>query len=266
MKLLVVEGNNEETINKRERFGIRPYHLIFKEMLHFLEPTAKVYVVFPAHKDKRLPSTIELKEFDGVLWTGSSLSVLDDITSVTQQLVFAEDVFKSGIPFYGSCWGLQIATVVSGGEVGKSKNGLELGLTKTIRLTEDGKSSPLIRERNNNYRALCIHFDEVIKLPENATVLASNAHSKVQAMTINYKNSQFFGVQYHPEFRAQDMSIISSFLAKNNVDKDSDPDFRQAKKVSKIMNEQTDIPQEILSYRQHTQEIKTWLNFIKKRF
>jgi GMP synthase (glutamine-hydrolysing) len=264
MKLLVVEGNNKETRNLRENFGILPYHLLFKEMLQFLEPSAVINSVFPADEGEQLPSLNQLIEYNGVLWTGSSLSVLDDIPSVNNQLNFAEQVFNSGVPFYGSCWGLQIATVVSGGKVGKSKNGLEFGISESVKITKEGLKSPYFTNRKNNFKSLCIHFDEVVKIPENTNILAYNTHSEVQAMTIDYKRSQFFGVQYHPEFRPQDMSLIASFLAKSLVSKGAFSSLEEVEVISKNLLDQSEIPNEIADYGLHTQEIRSWLNFIKK--
>lgn len=265
MNLLVVEGNNEATRNLRGTSGIRPYHVLFKELLQFLEPTAKINSVFPADPGKELPSLKELQKYDGVLWTGSSLSVLDDIPSVNNQLNFGEQVFKSGVPFYGSCWGLQIATVVSGGKVGKSKNGLEFGVSESIQITEEGEKSDYFINRKNNFQALCIHFDEVIKIPENSNILATNAHSNVQAMTIDYKRSQFFGVQYHPEFRPKDMSLIASFLAEPLVRKGAFSSLEEVENISAKLLDQKEVPNEIVDYGMHTQEIGSWLNSIKKK-
>ena len=59
MKLLVVEGNNAETRGLRGSSGIMPYHLLFKEMLQFLEPSAQVISVFPADDSEPLPSDLE---------------------------------------------------------------------------------------------------------------------------------------------------------------------------------------------------------------
>jgi len=263
MKLLIVEGNTEQTRQERESFGIIPYHRIFQELLYYLEPTAIVDVVFPADDNKKLLPSNDLIKYDGLLWTGSSLSVLDDSPPVTQQFNFGEDVFKSGVPFYGSCWALQLATVVSGGKVAPSKNGLEFGIAEKIKITADGKESPYFTNRKNNYKALSIHFDEIIELPDNAVVLASNDHSKVQAMTINYKNSQFFGVQYHPEFRPQDMSLIASFLAEPLVRTGAFSSLREVETFSKNLLDQNGLPNEINDYGLHTQEIRSWLNFIK---
>jgi GMP synthase (glutamine-hydrolysing) len=265
MKLLIVEGNMEETIQERESFGITPYHRIFLELLNYIEPSSIVDVVFPADADKKLLPSNELQKYDGVLWTGSALSVLDDTPSVTQQFNFAEDVFKSGVPFYGSCWALQLAVVVSGGKVGPSKNGLEFGITEKIKITEEGKRSPYFANRKNNYRSLSIHFDEIIKLPDNAVVLAGNDHSRVQAITINYKNSQFFGVQYHPEFRTGDMALITSFLSKQLVANGLFPSTNEVDAFLRKLSDQTELPNEIVDYVLHTQEIRSWLNFIKRK-
>jgi len=42
------------------------------------------------------------------------------------------------------------------------------------------------------------HFDEVIELPQGSELLATNAHTKIQAY-INY-GQRLFGTQFHPEF------------------------------------------------------------------
>jgi GMP synthase (glutamine-hydrolysing) len=262
MKLLIVEGNNEETRVQREAFGIKPYHVLFKEMLQFLIPNAETESVFPADSTMDLPSISQLKEFDGILWTGSSLSVTDTIPAVTRQLDFAETIFQSGTPLYGSCWGLQVATVAAGGEVGRSTNGLEFGISRPIELTQKGIESPFFNGRPLNYAALCIHYDEVLKLPRNAVVLASNSHSPVQAVTFAYKKASFFGVQYHPEFNSEQMALITSFLEEKLVGSDSFASLEEVRAFTKRLSDQTDLPPEVMDYSVHTNEIRTWLNHI----
>lgn len=264
MKLLIVEGNIEKTRIERGLFGIKPYHNTFQEMLKGLVPKAITEVAFPADEGVELPSIQKLKEYDGVLWTGSSLSVLDKIPAVQQQLEFAETVFKSGIPFYGSCWGLQVATVTAGGKVVNGDSGLELGVSKLIKLTGEGKKSPFLKYRKVPYKSLCIHYDEVVKLPINAKVLAYNEHSKVQAVTFDYLNSQFFGVQYHPEFKTAEMALIISFLKEKLIASNYFSSEDEAVKMIDSLNNQEGLHEEICNYNLHTQEIKAWLDFIQK--
>lgn len=261
MKLLIVEGNNEETRVKRRAFGIKPYHLLFKEMLHFLVPNAETHSVFPADGTMDLPTISQLEEFDGILWTGSSLSITNTIPDVTRQLDFAETIFQSGTPLYGSCWGLQVATIAAGGEVGPSPNGLEFGISRPIELTQEGVESPFFEGRSLNYAALCIHYDEVLKLPQNAIVLASNSHSPVQAVVFDYKKSSFFGVQYHPEFNSEQMALITSFLEEKLQESDSFASINEVRNFSKRVLEQSNLPPEIIDYNVHTSEIRAWLNY-----
>lgn len=265
MKLLIVEGNNAETRAQRQAFGIKPYHLLFKEMLHFLIPTAHAEVVFPADGFKALPTATQLTKYNGILWTGSSLSITENIPSVTDQLDFAETIFESGIPLYGSCWGLQVATTVAGGKVARGSKGLEFGIADDITLTEPALKSPFFTKRKSNYAALCIHFDEVVKIPENAVVLAKNSHSEVQAMVFDYKKSSFFGVQYHPEFKSSDMAKITSLLSGKLIDNGRFTSVADVEEFVIRLVEEKDLPQEIVDYKLHTQEIGAWLKHISLR-
>ncbi|NNG10396.1 MAG: type 1 glutamine amidotransferase [Arenibacter sp.] len=262
MKLLIVEGNNQQTRQLRGDFGIQPYHLMFQEMLKGMVPEAQIAFAFPADGTSGLPTVAQLKQYDGVLWTGSSLSVTADIPYVNRQLQFADEVFMSGVPFYGSCWGMQVATVVAGGKVALSDNGLEFGISKPIELTGLGRKSPLTAHRKTAFTALCIHYDEVIKTPENARILASNEHSKVQAMTFDYKNASFFGVQYHPEFNPSNMALIGSFLSEQLVSNGAFKSMEEVKEFALSLKEQKGIAPEISDYQLHTQEIMAWLRHI----
>lgn len=265
MKLLIVEGNNEEARVLRDAVGLKPYHHIFKEMVHFLWPSVQTEIVFPADGSKNLPTAEQLKKYDGILWTGSALSVTDNVPSVTDQLNFAETIFESGTPLYGSCWGLQVATTVAGGQVARGNKGLEFGIAKDITLTEAGSKSPFFSKRKSMYSALCIHYDEVVRAPENAVVLAYNAHSKIQALVFNYKKSSFFGVQYHPEFNPSHMVLITSLLSEKLIQSGRFASEGEVNEFVIRLSEEKDLPQEIIEYHLHTQEVKAWLEQIAVR-
>ncbi|MDN5204682.1 type 1 glutamine amidotransferase [Fulvivirgaceae bacterium BMA10] len=264
MLLLVVEGNKKETWQEREEYGGVPYHKRFMEMLELLRPEAKVEVAFPADSDTSLPSIDKLKAFDGVLWTGSSLYVNDPTQAVQRQLTFAEDIFKSGVPFYGSCWGLQIAAVVAGGKVDACKKGRELGIADPIELTGEGIRYPCFKGRKDKFNALCIHLDEVVRLPVNSRILARNEHSEIQAMAIQYRNSEFFGVQYHPEFLISDIVFIIRYMSETLIDEGL---FKSEKEIEDFiakLEKQSDLPESVIDYTAHTQEIKYWLEHVLK--
>lgn len=264
MRLLIVEGNSKKIWSKSEKRGGVPYHKRFQSMLKLLQPEAEVEVVFPSENDILLPSINKLKSFDGILWTGSSLYINDSSPVVTRQLTFAEDAFESGVPIYGSCWGLQIATMVAGGQVSTSPKGRELGISKPIELTQAGKTHPCFQGRKKNFNVLCIHLDEVIKPPKNSIVLAKNDHSEIQAITFRYKNSDFFGVQYHPEFHGTDLAFIVRQMSATLVSEGMFSTEKMANDFASKLEDKNQLPPDIADNSIHIQEIKYWLNTLMK--
>ena len=54
---------------------------------------------------ERLPQGAALADFDGIVITGSPLSVYEIRPEVTRQIELAREAFRAGVPIYGSCWG-----------------------------------------------------------------------------------------------------------------------------------------------------------------
>ncbi len=148
---------------------------------------------------ERLPQGVAIGDFDGVVITGSPLSVYKPVPAVTRQIDLAREVFASGVPSYGSCWGLQLMTAALGGVVRESPQGGEIGIARNITLNDGGYAHPLFAGKSRAFDALCWHRDEVETLPQGATALASNGVSDIQAVEIVGAGSSFLGVQYHPE-------------------------------------------------------------------
>lgn len=46
------------------------------------------------------------------------------------------------------------------------------------------------------------------RLPDGATLLASNAHTRVQALEVRYLNGVFWATQYHPEYDLLEMARL----------------------------------------------------------
>jgi GMP synthase (glutamine-hydrolysing) len=159
----------------------------------------------------RLPQGMSLDDFDGVVISGSPLSVYEDRAEVRDQLSLARDIFERGIATFGSCYGLQLMMQALGGHVRVNPRGREIGVARSIMLTDAGRDHAMFANKPAAFDALCSHQDEVETLPEGATLLASNHVSDVQAAVIERGSSSFWGVQYHPEF---DFAMIAAIIAK----------------------------------------------------
>jgi GMP synthase - Glutamine amidotransferase domain len=256
MSYLIIEGNPKSIRNSRFDIGGTAYSDRFLALLDYLQHHGSHDVAFPADIDASLPSVEKMSQYRGIIITGSSLNAYQDIPSVTRQLDFVSSAFDTGVPIYGSCWGMQLASMVAGGVVEKSLSGREFGVTESIELTELGKKSRFYQGKPEVFSSLCTHEDEVSVYASNTEILAKNSHSKAQAMTIHYKKSSFFGVQYHPEFLPKDMLVITRALSKvlfnqNNMMDDLSP-FEQA--FIQLL------PKTITDYSIHSLEIKNWLD------
>jgi GMP synthase (glutamine-hydrolysing) len=148
---------------------------------------------------EQLPQGVALDDFDGIVITGSPLSVYQRVPEVTRQIELAHRAFESGVPTYGSCWGMQLMTAALGGVVRRNPQGREIGIARNIALTVRGRDHLLFKGKADAFDALCSHQDEVATLPQGARVLAGNGISAIQAAEIDRGPQSFLGLQYHPE-------------------------------------------------------------------
>ncbi|SER02247.1 GMP synthase (glutamine-hydrolysing) [Faunimonas pinastri] len=169
------------------------------ETLKALAPDAVFWQIKPADSDAVLPDRATLADYDGVFLTGSPLHLYEPTPEVRRQIEFMRALFASGTPSFGSCAGLQVATVAAGGSVQPNSSGIEAGFARKVTKTREGAEHPLLAGRPMAFDAPAIHTDEVKELPEGATLLASNAITSVQAAEIRSGEGVFWGVQYHPE-------------------------------------------------------------------
>lgn len=197
--ILVAEGTPSAWQAERINRGLPSNILLCAAALRLHRPNVQCTPLNIADGEP-LPIGIALADFDGVMIPGSPLHIYDKAPAVTRQIEFARAAFAAGVPVWGSCWGLQLATVALGGSVRRNPRGRELPIARSISVTEAGRAHPLLASRPLVFDALCSHLDEVETLPANAEVLAANELSCVQAMVARTRcGGSFFGTQYHPE-------------------------------------------------------------------
>ncbi len=208
LKFLVVEGNIRETRERhKQSYGQTPSES-YASVLQSLAPDALCDIAYPADEGANMPDAAGLSEYDGVVLTGSAMHLWDVKPEVSRQIELARAVFHSGTPFFGSCWGLQVASVAAGGDVQKNPKGRELAFARNLLRTEAGRKHPLLAGRPDAYDAPCVHLDAVVVPADETIVLASNDVSPIQAAEIRMNGGTFWGIQYHPEFSLRHLAII----------------------------------------------------------
>ncbi|KQN02194.1 glutamine amidotransferase [Sphingomonas sp. Leaf230] len=216
--LLVAESETADEREARRRHAGKSSGETYASTLRQLRPDAEITIVAPADDDAQVYEANALGLFDAVFITGSPLHVYDDSPEVRRQLTFMRSVFASGTPSFGSCAGLQLAVAAAGGKVRKMPQRMEAGIARRITPTDAGRDHPLLAGRAASWDAPAIHGDEVETLPADATLLASNAVTTIQAAEIRHDGGTFWGVQYHPELALGEIAVALRRQAEDIVE------------------------------------------------
>lgn len=220
-RLLLMEGNIAERRARARSLGIRTSGEIYALSISAHFPDIAIDIVNAADPDWAIPDGRSFADYDGFVVSGSALHAYDKDFAVINQIDLLKQAAEAGLPVFGSCWGLQIAAMAGGGEVRYHPKGKEVGFARKIMPTAAGRGHPMFAHKPSVFDAPCIHYDEVLRLPEGATLLASNAHSEIQAAVIPLGKTQVWAVQYHPEYDLQQVLAVYSLYADDMVG----PDF-----------------------------------------
>ncbi|HWW22102.1 MAG TPA: hypothetical protein VNZ06_14980, partial [Steroidobacteraceae bacterium] len=131
-RILVIDGNVGEI--RARQIAALGYDSGngYARVLRRLDPALDIDIVAAADGSLELPPNMGLEGYDGVTMTGSALNFYNGGAPVTRQIELTQAVFAAGVPFFGSCWGLQVAVTACGGEVRANPRGREFGFARRI--------------------------------------------------------------------------------------------------------------------------------------
>ncbi len=141
----------------------------------------------------------------GVILSGGPESVTTDMSPRAPQ-----ELFDTGLPIFGICYGQQTMAAQLGGEV-EGGHHSEFGRAEVEVLTE----SPLFQgvwQVGKKYPVWMSHGDRVTKLPEGFEVLAASENAPFAVVAD--EGHKFYGVQFHPEVvhTPQGAQLIRNFV------------------------------------------------------
>jgi GMP synthase (glutamine-hydrolysing) len=197
-RILIIDGNRAATREKQVAAGGQPSGEGYARVLQGLA-ALRCDIVRPADGEVQWAAGVGLADYDGVAMTGSALNVYDGGAHIERQIELARAVLDSGLPFFGSCWGMQVAVTAAGGRVRRNPRGREFGFGRRIELNAAGREHPMFAGKPAVFEAITVHSDEIEQLPGGAVALASNEMG-LQALELRSARGTFWGVQYHPEY------------------------------------------------------------------
>ncbi|AWN44630.1 type 1 glutamine amidotransferase [Methylobacterium durans] len=215
---LVADGNARDGRENHVRATGKTSAQAYAALLKTLATDLACTLINPADADVALPSGLDLAGFDALIFTGSALHVTEARPEVGRQRELMRAALDAGLPVFGSCWGVQVAATVAGGDAGRNPRGPEYGFARAIMPTLSGRRHPLVSGRPAAYDAPAMHLDAVIAPPPNSDVLASNALLDVQAIEIRRGAGVFWGTQYHPELDLDELGAMLRLQAEDVIE------------------------------------------------
>lgn len=209
LRFLVIDGYSREGRQELVAGGASEAGLLYERMIKRVLPKAQVDLIHPSDPGAKLPTGAALQQYDGIAWTGCSLTIYEDDPRVGVQIDLARACFEAQVPAFGSCWAAQIAVVAAGGICRANPRGREMGIARKIGLTPAGRGHPLYAGKADVFDAFISHVDEITHLPSGTVLLASNAFTHVQAVAVTSKGGEFWGLQYHPEYNLHEMARLT---------------------------------------------------------
>ena len=139
------------------------------------------------------------QDYVAIVAIGGPMSVNDDaeLPWLTAEKQAIADAVKAGVPYWGSCLGVQLLAASLGARV-YSGTQPEVGVLP-VTLTEDGRSDPVFAGLPPEFLTLQWHGD-TFDLPDGATLLASSPAYPNQAFRVG---QTAYGVQFHVEVTEQ---------------------------------------------------------------
>jgi len=150
----------------------------------------------------------DLSAFDGVLVGGCSLNITNEVWDDWQHHVHSElaRICDSGLPVFLVCYGTSWLTHAHGGEIGHSH--AETSGESIVELTPEGLADPVCAGLPETFTSLTGHTENVEKLGDGLTVLATGPTCPVQFVR---RGDRVWATQFHADMDAVAMRSRMDF-------------------------------------------------------
>lgn len=198
MKIGILE-TGEVHPDLRARHG--DYPEMFRQLLSQADPALDFAVVRVVAGEMPAAPT----QADAWLVTGSRYGVYDDLPWIAPLETFLRGCIAARVPVVGICFGHQLLAEALGGRAVKSDKGWGLGVQDY-----DLVARPSWMAAAPDHFALrALHQDQVVALPDGATVLARSPHCAFAAVAYgDLEAPDAISLQPHPEFGAAFMDEL----------------------------------------------------------
>ena len=258
LNLLIVEGNLNEENKNFKKAGIQTHAESLKHSLSYYKKNLNIDVFNPCSEESFNKVISKINKYDGLIWGGSALNIYNDCIEVRRQISFMKECFKNIKKILAICWGMQVAVTAAGGVVRKCPHGTHRGIAHDIEINENGLKHPLYINKNTKFNTPAFNFDEVVTMPQNSTLLASNSINNVQGINFKVGDCNIWGLQYHPEITYNKMINLIIFRKERLLEKGA---FKDQKEIDNHI-ENIEIENNKLDKVSRMRELENWLKYL----
>ena len=124
MNILIVDGNEKISSQSYTEIGMQTQYELYKNVLKKIVGNEfNIEIIHPACTDSYMSQGLNIDDFQGIVWTGSSLNIYDLGPPIERQIELAKILIQKKNKIFGSCWGLQVLSTAAGGKVRKNPKG-----------------------------------------------------------------------------------------------------------------------------------------------
>ena len=257
-KILIVEGNLREENENFSTSGIQTHTQSLQDSLANFTNELDMDVVNPSSDEDIDTKAKELNKYDGLIWGGSSLNIYNNTPEIKRQIDFMKECQKKIKKILAICWGMQVAVTAAGGEVKKCTKGSHRGIASNIEINENGLNHPLYKNKDQKFNTPAFNFDEVVTMPEDSILLASNSINNVQGINFKVGNCNIWGLQYHPEITYNKMINLIIFRKKRLLEKGAFKDENEIDDHIKHIETENNKLDKVSRMR----ELENWLDYL----
>ena len=259
-KILIVEGNLKEENQDFIDAGIPTHTESLKESISYFTNNLDIDVANPSSDQDISEKVKDLNKYDGLIWGGSSLNIYNDTIEIRRQLDFMKECQKKIKKILAICWGMQVAVTAAGGLVKKCDKGSHRGIAYNIEINKYGANHQIYKDKQKKFNTPAFNFDEVVTVPEGATILSSNQINNIQGLNFKINSSNVWGIQYHPEIPYEKMIRLIHFRKERLLEK------KAFKSGDEIVTHVKSIEDEISNSKKELRmkELYNWINYLNE--
>ena len=260
LNILIVEGN----VREDSEFFIKAAGASaadnLKNLILKIEPSINAEIINPGHDDETSNALKDMSKYNGIVFTGGAMRINDMTDIIKKHINFASNCFTQKKKILAICWGLQVCSTAAGGKVNPGKNGAHIGIASDVIINNVGEKHFIYKDKKKIFTSPAFNFDEVSKLPKNATLLSSDKVNNVMGVSFIAGNSEIIGLQYHPDYEYfQMLKLIAGRKERLFVNKNFLNEEEYESHISYIKSKN-----ELLNFNDRTCEVRNWLNHINK--